>query len=492
MGAYSVPEEIRKLKPKGTIVKVVKGKYYVYSHSQHKDPVTGKWMTDPGKILGRIVEDVGYIPNEDASKNKGITCFDYGSYLLVCTLAGKDFLLLKEFFNADEAMQLFAFATIITVKGYTGITIAEDYYERSLIAHDYPALKFSYRRLSTLLELIGRQDTARQFQQKCLEQSGEELAVDGHVIATSSENNELSSPGYKTKKIKSNHMNLMVALDVESQSPVATKVYPGYMLDKSDFSDFIEHCGSIKGKIILIDRGFFSEDNMCLIEEEEAFYVIPLSEHMLMYKDTISDVASLGGGDKLQEYFFYKKGKKTDLVKYKTYKINNRQVIYYKNISEAERLSKKYLEAIENGSKGYTMEKYNELVDGFGVIVLITNLTNEDAKTVYERYKNRWSIETYYDRLKNVTGFKELNIDDWAVLQGLAFVMLLSGRIDAKISEAAKTVKLSKKQLLSLAAFLKLTDMDGRIAIHNLKSQHDEVFKKLNISMSTAKKCLSS
>ena len=236
MGAYSVPEEIRKLKPKGTIVKVVKGKYYVYSHSQHKDPVTGKWMTDPGKILGRIVEDVGYIPNEDASKNKGITCFDYGSYLLVCALASKDFLLLKEFFNADEAMQLFAFATIITVKGYTGITIAEDYYERSLIAHDYPALKFSYRRLSTLLELIGRQDTARQFQQKCLEQSGDELAVDGHVIATSSENNELSSPGYKTKK-SSRRIFYHPPLTPHSM-PVGTTRFNFEIMPRSGFSPY--------------------------------------------------------------------------------------------------------------------------------------------------------------------------------------------------------------------------------------------------------------
>ena len=231
---------------------------------------------------------------------------------------------------------------------------------------------------------------------------------------------------------------------------------------------------------------------MSLIEKEEAFYVIPLSENMLMYKDAEKDVVSLGGGDKLQEYFFYKKGKKTDLVKYKTYKVNNRKVIYYKNISEAERLSKRYLDEIESGSKGHTMEKYNELVDGFGVIVLITNLTEEDAKTVYERYKNRWSIETYYDRLKNVIGFKELNIDDWAVMQGLAFVMLLAGRIDARLSEAAKKVKLSKKKLLSLAAFLKMTDIDGKITIHNLKKEHDEVFEKLAISMSTTSRCLSS
>lgn len=73
-----------------------------------------------------------------------------------------------------------------------------------------------------------------------------------------------------------------------------------------------------------------------------------------------------------------------------------------------------------------------------------------------------------------------------------AFVMLLSGRIDAMLSEASKTVKLSKKQLLSLAAFLKITDINGKITFHNLKNQHDEVFKKLDISMSTASKCLSS
>ena len=490
MGAYSVPEEIRKLKPKGTIVKVISGNYYVYSHSQHKDPVTGKWKTDPGKILGKIIPGVGYIPNEDACRNKGITCFDYGEYLMSCFLSGKDYELLKEFFTAEESMQLFSLSTIIAVEGYKGITVAEDYFERSLIAHDYPDLDFSYKRLSRLLELIGRQDTARKFQQKCLAEGGTELAIDGHVIATSSENNDLASPGYKAKTLKSNQMNLMVALDVESSSPVATKVYPGYMLDKSDFADFIEHCGSVKGKIILIDKGFYSEDNMLLIENEGAFYVIPLCGNHSAYKTAIKDVESLGGGDKLQDYFFYKRGNKTDLVKYKIYDVNGRRVIYYKNISEAEKLSKKYLAEIENGSKGYTREKYDQIVDSFGAFVLITNLTTEGAASIYSRYKNRWSIESYYDKLKNVTCFKELNIDDWAVTQGLAFVMLLSGRMDARISEAAKKVKMSKKKFLSLASFLKLTDVDGRKMIHNLKDKHFKVFETLGLSMDTNVRCL--
>lgn len=490
MGAYSVPEEIRALKPTGTIIKAIKGKWYVYSHFQHKDPITGKWKTAPGKILGRIVEGVGYIPNEDTCKTKGITCFDYGLYLLACSLNKRDFQLLKEFFTAEEAMQIYSYALIIAVNGYSGLTSAEDYYERSLISHDYPALKFSYRRLSKLLELIGRQNASREFQQKCLENCGLEIAVDGHVITTSSENNELSSPGYRTNISKSEQMNLMVALDVETASPVATKVYPGYMLDKSDFSDFIEHCFQIKGKIILIDKGFYSEGNMSLLEKEGVFFVMPLSENNSMYKKVMKEVSSTCGGNTLEDYFFYHRSKKTDLVKYKTIKIGNRTVTYYKNISEAERLSKKYLEELEYGSKAHSMEKYNKIVDSFGVIVLITNLNNKSEKEIYEHYKNRWKIETYYDKLKNVTKFKELNLDDYATTQGLAFIMLLVGRIDAQLSKVAKEVNLSKKKLLQLMAFLKITDTNGKILIHNQKKQHFEIFEKLGISMDTNKKCL--
>lgn len=489
MGAYSVPQEIRALKPVGTIVKCIKGKYYVYTHSQHKDIKTGKWKTDAGKLIGKIVPDVGYIPNLDTIKNKGITCFDYGQYLLSCSLAKENLDLLKKFFTSEEAMQLYALASIIAVKGYEGLTIAEEYYERSLIAHDYPCLKFSYKRISKLLELIGRQDDARKFQRRCLENS-DKLAIDGHVIASSSENNELSSLGYKSSTINSNQMNLMLALDINTSSPVAVKFYPGYMLDKSDFSDFIEHCGSIKNKIILIDKGFYKDDNINLIVNEEAFYIIPLSENHKQYKNVIKDIEETCDKNKLDNYFFYNKDKKTDLVEYKEYKLNDKTVIYYKNISEAEKLSKNYLKELEKGSKGYTKEKYNQLVDTFGVIVLSTNL-NKDVKDIYNHYKNRWSIETYYDRLKNVIKFKELNLGDYATIQGLAFVMLIAGRIDAKISKAAKEVKLSRKELLQLASFLKITDIDGKITIHNQKKQHFEVFEKLNISMDTTKKCLS-
>ena len=39
MGNYSVPESIRKYKPKGTMVKAISGHYYVYEYTMVKGPL---------------------------------------------------------------------------------------------------------------------------------------------------------------------------------------------------------------------------------------------------------------------------------------------------------------------------------------------------------------------------------------------------------------------------------------------------------------------
>lgn len=63
-------------------------------------------------------------------------------------------------------MLLISLAIIFSLYGYVGLKNAEGIYERSLIARDYPALKFSYKRVSTILELIGRTGRAKEFQKK--------------------------------------------------------------------------------------------------------------------------------------------------------------------------------------------------------------------------------------------------------------------------------------------------------------------------------------
>ncbi len=485
MGDYSVPESIRAFKPTGSIVKKIKGNYYVYSHSQKKDEKTGKWKTQPGKLLGKIIPGVGFIPKENKVTNLDkITCFNYGEYFLACNIANSEFDLLKTIFNIDEAMRIFFMASYYALNGFVGIKTLTYEFNRSLLARDYPNLKFSYHLISQLLEAIGRTNKQVEYQKEAMNKSSDTLAFDGHVIPTFSEDNDLASTGFKTAKNNCTYMNLMVALDVKNYQPVGTRVFPGYMLDKSDFITFCDSLGDISNKIILIDMGFYSEENLTHIEDKKGYYVIPLSSNLNEYKEIRSD-----SKNKLSQ-FLYHKNKKIDTVEYKEKIINNKKVIYYKNITEAEKLSTLYLTNLESKKEGYTEEKYQEQKDDFGVIILKSNL-DKTPKELYELYKSRWSIETYYDRLKNGIHFEALNLDDYSTIQGLCFVLMIASRIDAKISQAANKVKLTRKELIQLMSYLKLVEEgENTIKIHNMKKQHQTIFEALNINLDVAKKCL--
>lgn len=474
MGQYSVPEEIRRLKPKGTSVKPVKGNYYVYSHSQVKDPVTGKWKTATGKLLGKIIPGVGFCPREDGIKGEYITCFDYGEYLLAAKHAKEDFSLLKEFFNPDEALMLISLAMIFSVNGYVGLKNAEDLYARSLVARDYPALKFSYKRLSVILDLIGRTEKAKELQKKCYE-SADTIAVDGK-----SKENDLATAG----SIKSEYMNLMVALNVETGEPVSAKVFPGYTVDRSVFIDFISTCGTVRNKLILADMGFFSAENTDYIDRNGGHYIVPVSENRKVY----GECARPAMGRKAS-FIYHRKGR-NNIVEYKEYDIEGKRFICFRNTTEAERLSYTYLSNLEKGKPGYSQEEYEKQKKSYGVILLETNLKDRSASEIYGCYNARWSIETFYDRLKNGIDFESLNIDDWALMQGVAFVMLLAGRIDSRILQDAKSLKMTRKELVSFMKFLKLTDTGKYVTIHNRKKSHTEVAELLGLSFDTTIKCL--
>jgi Transposase DDE domain. len=484
MGNYSVPEEIRALKPRGTRVKNIGGHYYVYTNNQVKDEKTGKWKSAAGTLIGKIVPEVGFCPNDNIAKEDTITCFDYGEYLLISAIAEDELKLLCRIFNKDEAMLLFFLASIFVCNGYIGLKAADAMYERSLFARDFPALRFSYRRISSLLELIGRTSKQSEFQKLCMAISTGPIAIDGHAIPTQSENSSLSSSGFKTKDIGSDYMNLVMAFDTELCQPVAAKAFPGYMLDKKSFQDFIVDLGTLKGRLILVDMGFSDEENLAMIEKDEGYFIIPVPQNRALYKEMTKPKRG-----RLSSFLYHRNGK-TDVVEYKSMTLENgRTVAVYHNRTEQARLCADYLKNIEEGKKGYSEENFAKLKDTFGLIVLETNL-GKSEKEIYEPYKARWTIETYYERLKNGINFSSLHLDDYAVTQGVAFIMLLVGRIDGKLLAAAKKVKRTRKELITLMSFLKLTSDSKGARIHNIKKEHNAVCEELQIKLDPSKKHL--
>lgn len=143
------------------------------------------------------------------------------------------------------------------------------------------------------------------------------------------------------------------------------------------------------------------------------------------------------------------------------------------------------MECIEKKVQGYTETKLEVAEGTFGVIILET--THEGTpEEIYKYYKDRWSIETYYDYLKHQMAFNALGVQDWAKLQGLAFMMLLATLINGSIQEKLKQSSLSgvyMPEVLLKASSIKAIKRNDIWIIENASKAERDLFKALSVSI---------
>ena len=136
---------------------------------------------------------------------------------------------------------------------------------------------------------------------------------------------------------------------------------------------------------------------------------------------------------------------------------------------------------MELGEKSYTQEGFDNNKDFMGVVVLQTSLNENKPQEIYELYKNRWGIETFYNYLKNQAGYNSLHLDNYYKTQGLAFIMLVSALIFSDMKEAAKNIKgKSLQDCLLEARMLKAHKRNNKWTVTNCLKKKKELFDSFN------------
>ena len=481
-GKYAVPKEILKFKPRGTMVKKIHGGYYVYAMMNVKDLETGKWKTKTGDIQGKITLENGFIPNEDM----GYTILEYGAYHLAeeCAVEIKA-LFLQAFEKVEDARRIWALALIYSVNGFRPIVAISLLYKKSSLSVVYPNLKMGETAVSNILENLGRRDTETKKLQDLLMQHVKEMAIDGHVIPRYSKLDGMTEYGYKYKQLGSEQVNLLTAYDVTGHRPVAMKMFDGSKNDKASVKEMIEDI-LIEGCLYLMDRGFYSPELKQMLADKNATYIMPLSSIMTAYKE------ALKRGRGRMKTFIYKRREGIHTIKSVVeYQVssdeNGSRVIYFRNLHEAECEKANYLECIEKKVAGYTEAKLETAEKTFGVIILETT-HNGTPEEIYNYYKARWSIETFYNYLKHQMDFNALGVEDWAELQGLAFMMLLSTLITGAIQERLRKSSLAgmyMPEAMLTASSVKSVKRNGIWTIENASKCERDLFSELSVPIGT-------
>ena len=464
------------------------GVYRVYKYSAVKLP-SGKWSSDYGYLIGKILSEKGFIPNKRYLKelgqqdavffSDGITDVAYGQYALLIFLSEDILKKLELFFPIEKATQIYSYSLIMCANGFAYMDQIDDFYQESFLSVLYRefAFKMGYTALKNLLHDLGmRGNPVRLFEQSLIDGSSKNIAIDGHVIRSCSNENDLAEPGYKMNQLKAPQVNLLIAYDVKNKIPIMYRTFRGSSVDKSSVLEFLGSRSFTDTKFI-VDRGFYSESVLNLMSQNGNCYIIPIPSGNKHFKRIKKTLAYTSGE------FVYKSGKRdcARIVYYEERIDEKTRIIVYKDVDENNSKCKSYKQMIDLEENNYTPEKYEKYCDWWGVYFLQTN-TDENAANVYSDYKARWSIETYNNYVKNDADFNDLKIQDYYVDHGFDFIMLVTGLIHSKLNEAVKSIgksSISTYDILIKSGHMRMVLEENEWILHNTRTKDLELLKTM-------------
>ena len=484
MASKSIPDSISKFRPGPcTEIKKINGHFYVYMYSSVQLP-SGRWGKKTGKCIGSIILEKGFVPNKNfvlyqessGLQMEELTVLEYGQYALAYDVARGVRENLEKFFPLDRAAQIFSYACILFVNGFTHVDQIRSYYEQGWLSWENRNFAFKMGRtaLGNLLDDLGRRTTRVTNYERAAADNSSAMAIDGHAIRCCSEENDLGETGYKFRALKEDQVNLLMGYDAVTGMPLFARMYRGTCNDSSTIPDLFDLL-QFSGILLVVDRVFYSKDNLKLFSANENTYIIPVPATTNIFKDAMK-------GLRYTDSFYYRSGRKHTRIEYMERRISETESVYvFRDIDENEKCRFNYQHSIDLGKSGYTKEKLEKNKELFGVYVLQSN-SGLPAEQIFAGYKKRWGIETFYQYLKNKGDFNDLIVQDYYQEQGLSFIMLIAGQIHQTMISAIRklnTNTLSVEDVLLMARCMKMERRGNLWTLKNARKKDLQILKKL-------------
>ena len=176
-------------------------------------------------------------------------------------------------------------------------------YKYSWISEEIKNVKLSERSLHTLLEEVGKDRRSIIEFLRSFISGGETLLIDLTHIFSLSENMLLAAKGYNSEFDFTPQVNLLFMFSPAKRLPLFYRILPGNVRDVSSLKTTIKESG-INDAIIVTDKGFYSKDNLRLLQREKLNFILPLKR-----KSSLIDYEVIRSGDKkkFEGYFKFKK-----------------------------------------------------------------------------------------------------------------------------------------------------------------------------------------
>lgn len=436
MSTSNHPEWALKHKKKGTELRCIRDRYYLYEVSSKWDKEKKRARKLTGKCLGSITPD-GFKPSKRRIAIDKLP-------LAVKSYAGCAFFeqenkdvreaLKKSFPETWE--QIFCMA-YIRLFHRSPIKRMPLYFENSFLSEHFKGLAFSEKKLSRILNDSGRDQASVDKFLRSFVGGSQAALIDATPIFTQSRNMYEARLGYNNKKQWDPQLNLLYLYDHKLSMPLYYRLVQGDIREISVLELTLKSSG-LKNAVIIGDKGFSSEMNKEIISNCKMKYILPLRRNSSKIDYSIFKTA---GKSDMDNFFNFK----DRYIWYKSMETNNGQVVMFLDEKLKVSEAKDYLDRIMKYPEEYTLEGFQSKEHKMGTLALETNLVGLEAEAIYQTYKSRCEVEQLFDVFKNTLNADKTYMQNVESVKGWLLINHIAIMAYYKIYKLLKEKKLLSK-----------------------------------------------
>jgi hypothetical protein len=401
-------------------------KHYVYHSTTHYDRVLKK-AVKTSEYLGKLDMQMGFIPSNGRNGVKPPeirSVSEYGNSLLLHE-AMKDLkpLLIEAF---PERWQEIYALSMIRVTGNVPLKRAKCAWEK-LYNADSITPNMNPQDVSNTLREVGVDRIGQDIVFKSLLDKSEQLVYDLSSMFSRSISIHQAEKGYNKDKIHVPQINLALLCSADSGLPTLIRSLPGSVKDITTLANTISDV-DVRGKILILDRGFFSEDVMDFLDKSDIKFVLPTRRNSNYYKNRIH----------LTEDFEYHER----LILCGKRKVGDHHLYLFKDrdleLAECKTLYNECRDGV------ITKKERDQAEKKAGKILIISNMDMKPLE-IYYLFKKRERVEKMFDTYKNVLEADRLYLQDDERVFGHVFIAFLSLYAYCKLEGLLKKAEINHK-----------------------------------------------
>jgi len=404
-------------------IKYIQNKPYVYHSTSRYDKET-KGPKKVSKYIGRLDQKHGLIRREDRRPDahpiiKSVA--EYGNAAVIAEELDSLLPVLKSAFpgSFDEIVAMVA----ARVSGYVPLKrVADEWSKLENVFDVHP--NCDPKHLSTILRQIGADRAAQQQIFSHLNSMSKQLIYDLSFILSYSSSLTLTEKAYVSDGLYLPHYHIALFCGRDSGLPVMIRPLPGSISDVSTLDLSLKEI-DLRNKILLLDRGFISEENFTAMAERSIQFVIPLKRDSIHYatrihltKDFQFHERLIHSGKRAVENFMLYLFEDEDLA------LEEKKTLY-------SRFEKEQI----------TRPELNAGLKKVGRVLFLTTVDLPEQE-VYELYKSRDMVEKFFETFKNILGADKVYLRDAESIFGHMFVSFISLYGYCKMLNRLKSAKL--------------------------------------------------